>query len=68
MSRKFKSEFVEELRKKMSLDKGDFCKLCQIKLNDYEKLLALDYSINYIVVVKIADVVGCKIEDLFLRQ
>lgn len=58
MLKMFFPEKIEEYRKKHKISIKNFCKMCDISLLTYKKMMTHDYSFKATAVVKVARVMG----------
>ncbi|MBO5102878.1 MAG: helix-turn-helix domain-containing protein [Clostridia bacterium] len=61
--RRIRSELILSYMQENKLNKGEFCKLCDISMISLNKLLHNDFKINTEVVLKVIKVLGITMDD-----
>ena len=61
----YNTDKVEKYMKKNNLSKKQFCKLCNICVNSFEKFMKLDLTLNVKILFKIADYMNINLRELF---
>lgn len=67
-NKKINVEIIENYMNRNYLTNKEFCELCNISLQDFEKLLQDDTNVSMINLINIAKVIKCKVEDLVNRK
>jgi predicted transcriptional regulator len=65
MKKKIKTNVIEHFIKENQLSKTRFCKLCDISLSTFRKIMAQDYRFRLKAIFKIANAMNIPVGNLF---